>query len=175
MEEKVVVSNDLLKTDFNSEDAVKNALRTKAGEALASEEDVNFAYYTAVLQVYKDGQWVEVTAEENPSDGAAIVLPYPDGTKDSSHKFVVYKMKTQGKDSGTIEVWAHTEKVEGLEVTLSQGEPMIVAYSKNQINKNLLLGMGGVAAAVILAVVFFKLLKKDREDMAEDAEETVEN
>ena len=175
VEEKVVVSADLLETDFNSADAVKNALRTKAAEALADQEDVNYAYYTAVLQVYKDGQWVEVTAEENPSDGAAIILPYPDGTKDSSHKFVVYKMKTQGKDSGTIEVWAHTEKVEGLEVTLSQGEPMIVAYTKNQLSKPLLLGLGGVSAAAILAVVFFKLLKKDREDVAEEIEKTTEN
>ena len=50
-----------------------------------------------------------------------------------------------------------------------------MAYTKNQLSKPLLLGLGGVSAAAILAVVFFKLLKKDREDVAEEVEKTTEN
>ena len=77
-------------------------------------------------------------------------------------------MKTQGDDAGLIEVWAHTEKVEGLEITLSQGDPMIVAaVPSNQLNKGVLLGIGGAVVAVLAAVIFFKLLRKDREDTDE--------
>lgn len=170
VEEAVYTSEELADTDFATSDTVKNALRDKATADWADKKDVNTAFYTAVLQVYKDGEWVNVTAEENPADGIAVTIPYPQGTKDTSHEFVVYKMKTQGENAGLIEVWAHTEKVDGIEVTLSQGEPMIVAYTPaKQLNKGLLIGIGGAAVAVIAAVVFFKLLKKDKEDIAEEA------
>ncbi|MBE6878657.1 MAG: hypothetical protein E7488_05775 [Ruminococcaceae bacterium] len=169
VEESVYPNETLDGTEFSTTEAIKNALRSKANEEWADKEDVNTVFYTAVLQVYKDGEWVNITAEDNPSDGAAVVLPYPEGTKDNSHEFAVYKMKTQGENAGLIEVWAHTEKVDGLEITLSQGEPIIVAYTPaNQLNKGVLLGIGGAAVAVIAAMIFFRLLKKDREDMAEE-------
>ncbi len=168
VEEAVYPSEELEDTDFSTAQAIKNALRAKAAEGWADKEDVKTVYYTAILQINKDGEWVDVTAENNPADGAAIVLPYPEGTKDSSHEFVVYKMKTQGSDAGLIEIWAHTEKVEGLEITLSQGEPLIVAYAPtSRISKGLVMGIGGAAVAVIAVIVFLKLLKKDREDTEE--------
>lgn len=169
VEEAVYADENLAGTEFENEDAIKKALREKATADNAGKEDLQAVYYTAVMQIYKDGHWVNVTAEDNPADGAAVVLPYPEGTKDSSHEFVVYKMKTQGENAGAIEVWAHTEKVDGLEVTLSQGEPMIIVYTPSKMfSKPALIALGGAAVAVIAAAVFFKLLKKDREDMAEE-------
>ena len=168
VEESVYVNEALSAGGFETEDSVKGALKEKAAADLADKKDISTTYYTAVLQVYKDGEWVDVTAENNPADGTPVVLPYPEGTKNSSHDFVVYKMKTQGDDAGLIEVWAHTEKVEGLEITLSQGDPMIVAaVPSNQLNKGVLLGIGGAVVAVLAAVIFFKLLRKDREDTDE--------
>lgn len=175
--EETVYANDVLGDNgYGTADLIKEALKAKAAENWTDKEDINAVYYTAVLQVNKDGEWVDVTAENNPADGAAVVLPYPEGTKNSSHEFVVYKMKTQGDDAGLIEVWAHTEKVEGLEVTLSQGEPMIVVYAPaGAVSKDMLFAVGGVVAAAVAAAVFFKLLKKDREDMAEETAESAEN
>ena len=170
VEEAVYADESLAGTEFENADAIKKALREKATEDNGGNEDLQTVYYTAVMQIYKDGQWVDVTAENNPADGAAVILPYPEGTKDSSHEFVVYKMKTQGENAGLIEVWAHTEKVDGLEVTLSQGEPMIIAYTPSRIfSKPVLIALGGAAVAVVAVAVFLKLLKKDREDMAEEA------
>ncbi len=176
VEEAVYANEQLGEIGYNTAESIKNALRSKAAEDWADKENVNTTFYTAVLQINKDGEWVDVTAENNPADGAAVVLPYPEGTKDNSHEFVVYKMKTQGENAGLIEVWAHTEKVDGLEITLSQGEPFIVAYAPaNQLNKGLLFGIGGAAVAVIAAVIFFQLLKKDREDVAQEIAELPEH
>ena len=170
VEEDVYVSEELKDTEYSTDDSIKNALRQKVNEGWTDKKDVNTAFYTVVLQINKDGEWVDVTAENTPAEGTSIVLPYPDGTKDSSHEFVVYKMKTHGEDTGLIEVWAHTEKVDGIEVTLSQKEPLIVAYAPTgYLSKGLLLGMGGAAVAIIAAIVFFRLLKKDRAEMAEEA------
>ena len=169
VEEDVYVSEELKDTEYSTDDSIKNALRQKVNEGWTDKKDVNTAFYTVVLQINKDGEWVDVTAENTPAEGTSIVLPYPDGTKDSSHEFIVYKMKTQGEDTGLIEVWAHTEKVDGIEVALSQKEPLIVAYAPTgYLSKGLLLGMGGAAVAIIAAIVFFRLLKKDRAEMAEE-------
>ena len=168
---QIAIENSLsgLEWSYGIPGSVGGAIKMNAGSFGGEIKDVvKTVYYTAILQINKDGEWVDVTAENNPADGAVIVLPYPEGTKDSSHEFVVYKMKTQGSDAGIIEVWAHTEKVEGLEITLSQGDPLIVAYAPtSRISKGLVMGIGGAAVAVIAVIVFLKLLKKDREDTEE--------
>ena len=169
VEEAVYAAEELDETEYSSEESIKDALRKKVAEGWKDREDVNTAFYTVVLQINKDGEWVDVTKENIPAAGTTVVLPYPEGTKDSSHEFVVYKMKTQGEDKGLVEVWAHTEKVDGLEITLSQKDPMIVAYAPTGFfSKGMLMALGGGAVAVIAAIVFFKLLKKDREEMAEE-------
>ena len=175
VEEKVVVADALAESDLGTAEAIKAALREKAGAEFADKEDVDFVFYTAVLQVFENGEWVDVTAENNPADGTSVILPYPADTKDSSHDFVVYHMKSQGDDAGLIEVWAHTEKVEGLEITLSQGDPVIVVYTPASfIGQNLVPIICGVAVAAVAAFVFFKLLRKDREETKEEAAESEE-
>ncbi|MBQ5782820.1 MAG: hypothetical protein IIV99_05490 [Oscillospiraceae bacterium] len=163
VEETVYVTGDLSATEFNTVDGIKNALRAKIGETF-TEDDVHTAFYTAVLQVLKDDQWVEVEASEWPQDEVKFCLGYPEGTSGGKNEFVVYKLATKGKDAGVIEVWAHSEKVDGLEIVLSQGDALGVGYIAKNTNTTMLIVIGAVAVMVIAGAVYLKLRKADKEE-----------
>jgi len=175
VQEAVNVTDDLAAAAIDTEDAIKTALRTKVAEAFADKEEFSVSYYTPVLQILKDNEWVDVPAENMPQQNIAVTLQYPEGTEDKTHEFVIYKLKTSGDDAGTIEVWAHTEQVEGIEINLSQGETLAVGYTpEKQINITMIIIIGAIAVMVIAGVVFFKLHKTDREEADEESEPPVQ-
>ncbi|MBE6887443.1 MAG: hypothetical protein E7484_03365 [Ruminococcaceae bacterium] len=175
VEEAVYVADSLADTEYDSEENIKAALRTKANEALAEKGQVSATFFTPVLQVLQGDEWVEVSQENMPQDNISITLQYPDGTADKSHEFVIYKMKTSGNNAGEIEVWAHTEKVEGIETMLSQGDSFVIAYTaQKKANTAMIIIIGALAVMIIAGTVFFKMHKADKEELDEEAEHTVE-
>lgn len=165
VEEAVYITESLSKTDFATEDAIKTALRGKVFETFSEAEEVDVVFYTPVLQVKEGEEWVEVSQENWPQDGLSVTLAYPNGTSNSTHDFVVYRMKSSGSDAGTIEVWAHTELVEGLETVLSQGDTLVVGYTPEKNNNvPLMVALGAGAVLVVSGTVFAKLHKKDEDD-----------
>ncbi len=175
VQEAVSVTDALAAAAMDSEDAIKTALREKVAEAFADKEEFSVSYYTPVLQVLKNDEWVDVPAEDMPQENITVTLQYPEGTEDKTHEFVIYKLKTSGDDAGTIEVWAHTEQVEGIEINLSQGETLAVGYTPDQhINITMIIIIGAIAVMVIAGAVFLKLHKTDREEADEASEPPVQ-
>ncbi len=169
VEEAVYVTESLSATEFATEDSIKTALRTKVFENFPEAEEIDVVFYTPVLQVKDGEEWVEVSTENWPQDNLAITLPYPQGTADSTHEFVIYRMNTKGGEAGAIEVWAHTELVEGLETVLSQGDTLVIGYTPEKKNNvPLMIALGAGAVLVVSGTVFAKLHKKDKEDLAAD-------
>ena len=171
VEETVYVTDALADTEFNGEDLIKNALRTKVTEFFEGKENINTAFYTPVLQVLQNDEWIDVPSEDMPQEDIKVVLQYPEGTASDTYEFVMYKMKASGTDAGQIEVWAHTELVEGLETSLVQGETIAIGYvAEKQSNVAMIILIGAVAVMVIAGAVFLKLRKADMEDT--ETEET---
>lgn len=165
VEEAVYVTDSLSATEFATEDAIKTALRTKVFESFPEAEEVNVVFYTPILQVLEGEEWIDVTEENWPEDGMAVTLAYPEGTSDSTHEFIIYRMKANGDDAGTIEVWAHTELAEGLETVLSQGDTLVVGYTlEKSTNMPLMLAGGSAAVLAVSGAIYLKLRKKDREE-----------
>lgn len=172
VEETVSVTEDLKATEFNTEENIKTALRAKIAEMFEGKKEYSVAYLKPVLQVLKNDEWVDVAAEDMPQDNLAITLKYPETAAADTHEFVIYKMKTSGDDAGTIEVWAHTEKVEGIETALSQGEVFAVGYTpEKQTNMTAIIIIGAIAVMVIAGAVFVKLHRADKQEVDEEVEE----
>ena len=169
-EEAVYVTESLAKTEYSTEENIKTALRTKIAEDFG-EKEFNIVYYTTYLQVFENDEWVDVSADKMPQYNAEFTLPYPEGTAENSHEFVVYRMKTNGDNAGEIEVWISTEKVEGIETSLSQGDILAVGYTAAKTpNITMIIIIAAVAVMIISGVVFLKLRKADKEDGEEQPE-----
>lgn len=95
----------------------------------------NTAVYDAELLVSTDGgiTWVKATAANFPSAGLTITLPYPEGTGQDTHDFVVSHMFTTndfGKTPGTTEQPPVTKTTDGIQVTVSGLSPIAVAWKE---------------------------------------------
>ena len=166
--EEIGVTQALAATEFNTEENIKAALRAKIGEKFADKE-FNAVYYTTVLQVLENEEWVDVSDDKLPQNDAEITLQYPEGTSDKANEFVVYRMKTGGDNAGEIEVWVCAEKVEGLETVLSQGDILAVGYTAEKQNNTMLFVVLGAAAVMVAAgAVFMKLHRTDKEESEEN-------
>lgn len=169
-EEAVYVTEALAETEYNTEENIKTALRTKVSENFG-EKDFNLVYYTTYLQVFENDEWVDVPADKMPQYNTEFTLPYPEGTAEDTHEFIVYRMKTGGENAGEIEVWVSAEKVEGIETSLSQGDILAVGYTTAKTpNITMIIIIAAVAVMVISGAVFIKLRKADKEDEEEQLE-----
>lgn len=173
-EEAVYVTEELAKTEFNTEDSIKTALRTKMAEKFGDKE-FNAVYYTTYLQVFENDEWVDVPTDKMPQYNTGFILPYPEETAEDTHGFVVYRMKTSGENTGEIEVWVSTEKVEGIETSLSQGDIIAVGYTAEKAaNTTMIIIIAAIAVMVIAGAVFLKLHKADKEEVEEVSEPPIQ-
>ena len=168
VQETVNITEDLAKGEFSSEEAVKAALRKKIAEVFDKAEAFSISYYTPVLQILKNDEWVDVDTDTLSND-ITVTLEYPESSNGKDVEYVIFKMKTKGENAGEIEVWAHTEIADGLEILLSQGDTLAVGFTADKaISTTMIIIICAAVLMVISGFVFFKLNKADKEDAEEE-------
>lgn len=126
-----LLSNDNLNTPAKLETAMK--LAVKESSSAITEE--NTAVYDVSLLVSTDGgvHWVPATKANFPANGLTVTLPYPAGTGQNTHDFVVIHMFTTGdfeKTPGEIERPAVTKTAAGIQFTVTGLSPISVGWTK---------------------------------------------
>lgn len=129
-----VVPDGLLNTKFNTVEAIREELLSRIVMAHKGYTDEYAVHYDVTLQFSLDGgeTWITATAENFPTEGITIVLPYPEGTNAKEYEFIVSHMFTVtserlGIKAGDVELPEVEELKNGLRVTLKGLSPVIVA------------------------------------------------
>ncbi len=121
-----------LNTPAKLETAMKLAV-TEANSAVSAE---NIALYDVSLMVSDDGgkNWTPATGDNFPAEGRlTVTLPYPEGTGQNTHDFVVTHMFTTtdfGKTPGATEQPAVTKTAEGIRFTVTGLSPVSLGWVK---------------------------------------------
>lgn len=127
-----LLANQDLNTPAKLEKAMKLAV-TEANSAVAKE---NTAVYDVSLMVSEDGgkNWTPATRDNFPAEGRlTVTLPYPEGTGQNTHDFVVIHMFTTddfGKTPGETERPAVTKTAEGIRFTVTGLSPVSLGWVK---------------------------------------------
>ncbi len=126
------ISSELESKYWNAE-YVKSLLRKElANEGIAEE---NTVVYDVILLSSTDGQtWTEVAPQDFPAAGVTITIPYPQGTGQNTHDFVVVHMfdrTANGHNAGDIETLTATETSAGLQMTVTALSPMGIGFKEN--------------------------------------------
>lgn len=122
---------DNLNTPAKLEIAMKLEV-TKANSAVVEE---NTVVYDVSLLVSTDGgtNWTTATADNFPANGLTVTLPYPDGTGQNTHDFVVTHMFTTsdfGKTPGETEKPVVTKTAKGIQFKVTGLSPIAVGWVK---------------------------------------------
>ncbi len=123
--------NDDLNTPTKLETAMKLEVK-KANTAIAEE---NTVVYDVSLLVSTDGgaNWTTAIADNFPVNGLTVTLPFPDGTGQNTHDFVVTHMFTTsdfGKTPGATEKPAVTKTAKGIQFKVTGLSPIAVGWVK---------------------------------------------
>ena len=123
---------------LNTPEKLETAMRTEITQATSGISPVNTAVYNVRLMASTDGgeTWTPATADNFPSGGLTVTLPYPSGTN-SSYRFTVVHMFTTsdfGKIPGATEVFT-PDKVkntaQGIQVVVTGLSPISVGWSSS--------------------------------------------
>ena len=119
--------------ELNSPAKIEEKMKTVLTAADTSIPEENTEVYDAALLVSTDGgtSWEKATADNFPSGGLTITLPYPEGTGRDTHDFVVTHMFTTsdfGRMPGETEQPEITKTAEGIRFTVTGLSPIAVAW-----------------------------------------------
>ncbi len=106
-----------------------------AAKLLPGVKTENMALMDIRLQISQDGgaTWSDLTAENFPSTGVWVTIPYPEGTNGSEYNFVVghlITMSSNGRLPGTMEYFAPIKKADGLTIHIYSASPFVIAWDK---------------------------------------------
>ncbi len=126
-----LLANPDLNTPTKLETAMKLAV-TAVNSAVPAE---NIAVYEVSLLVSTNGgaTWVPASKDNFPAGGLTVLLPYPEGTGQNTHDFVVTHMFTTndfGKTPGETEKPAVIKTAEGIRFTVTGLSPVSVGWVK---------------------------------------------
>ena len=112
---------------------LETVMRTEITQAAPGIPQANMAVYNVTLLVSTDGgaTWTPATADNFPSGGLAVTLPYPSGTN-SGFRFTVVHMFTTsdfGKRPGDTERPAVTNVENGIQFTVTGLSPISVGWT----------------------------------------------
>nr|WP_325242389.1 hypothetical protein [uncultured Oscillibacter sp.] len=112
---------------------LETVMRTEITQAAPGIPQANMAVYNITLLVSTDGgaTWTPATADNFPSGGLAVTLPYPSGTN-SGFRFTVVHMFTTsdfGKRPGDTERPAVTNVENGIQFTVTGLSPISVGWT----------------------------------------------
>ena len=131
-----LAGNDTLNTPEKIESQIRNSLTAKG---ISND---NIRVYDVALQVYVNGAWQNVSAENFPAEGVTVTVPYPAGT-DSTYNFVASHLFTKsmnGYSAGHIETFPESGTIKtspaGISFTVHGLSPISVGWSKNAVNSN---------------------------------------
>lgn len=142
------IPDGLKRTAFSTPAKVVEELkRILTSSGSYSEE--NTAIYDVTLQVSTDEgkTWVAATADNFPSGGVVVTLPYPGGTGRYTHNFAVAHMFGEslfGHTSGTVEVPAAVKTDNGLQFRVTGLSPIAVSWTEGSGG-----GVSGTASAAV--------------------------
>ena len=126
---------------LNTPEKLETVLKTEITQATPGIPQANTAVYNVALLVSIDGgaTWTPATADDFPTGGLTVTLPYPSGT-DSSYYFTVVHMFTTsdfGKTPGDTEVFTPdkvTNMAQGLQVVVTGLSPISVGWTAPTTN-----------------------------------------
>lgn len=131
-----LAGNDTLNTPEKIESQIRNSLTAKG---ISND---NIRVYDVALQVYVNGAWQNVSAENFPAEGVTVTVPYPTGT-DSTYNFVASHLFTKsmnGYSAGHIETFPESGTIKtspaGISFTVHGLSPISVGWSKTAVNSN---------------------------------------
>lgn len=134
MEEGLSTVPDGLKnTSFNTPVKIEQELKRILTSSGVYTE-ANTKVYDVTLQVSTDEgkTWAEANADNFPSGGVLVTLPYPGGTGRHTHNFAVAHMFGEslfGHTSGTVEVPNVTKTDNGLQFRVTGLSPIAVSWT----------------------------------------------
>ena len=130
------VPQGLMNTEYNTPEKIVGRLT----QILANQTGYtsqHTATYDVTLLVSSDGgqTWTKATEDNFPAEGLTITLPYPNGTGQDTHNFIVTHMFTQtssklGTTAGETEQPAVTKTAEGIRFTVKGLSPIGVAWQE---------------------------------------------
>ena len=123
---------------LNTPAKLETVMRTEITQAAPGIPQANMAVYNVTLLVSTDGgaTWSPATADNFPSGGLAVTLPYPSGTN-SGFRFTVVHMFTTtdfGKRPGDTERPAVTNVENGIQFTVTGLSPISVGWTAPAAN-----------------------------------------
>lgn len=123
---------------LNTPAKLETVMRTEITQAAPGIPQANMAVYNVTLLVSTDGgaTWSPATADNFPSGGLAVTLPYPSGTN-SGFRFTVVHMFTTsdfGKMPGNTERPAVTNVENGIQFTVTGLSPISVGWTAPAAN-----------------------------------------
>ena len=123
---------------LNTPAKLETVMRTEITQAAPGIPQANMAVYNVTLLVSTDGSatWSPATADNFPSGGLAVTLPYPSGTN-SGFRFTVVHMFTTtdfGKRPGDTERPAVTNVENGIQFTVTGLSPISVGWTAPAAN-----------------------------------------
>ena len=121
---------------LNTPEKLETAMRTEITQVTSGISPANTAVYNVRLMVSTDGgaTWTQATADNFPSGGLTVTLPYPSGTN-SSYRFTVVHMFTTsdfGKTPGATEVFTPDKvknSAQGIQVVVTGLSPISVGWT----------------------------------------------
>ena len=139
-----LLANPELNTPAKLEPAMKLAV-TQANSTVPAE---NIAVYEISLLVSTDGgtTWTPASKDNFPAGGLTVLLPYPEGTGQNTHDFVVTHMFTTddfGKTPGETEKPAVTKTAGGIRFTVTGLSPISLGWVKKTSQGGSSSGGGG--------------------------------
>ncbi len=128
------VTDALKDTIYNTVEKVTQKLtKTVTSEQGYTEE--NTALYDVELMVSEDNgnTWVPATAENFPTEGIMVNMPYPEGTNSEDYDFTAVHMfdeDVNGYKAGEVETPEVTETESGISFRLMGTSPVMVGFKK---------------------------------------------
>ena len=131
-----VVPEGLKDTVFSTVEKIKSELSRililKGGSEYIAD---NMEFYDVNLQFWNGTEWIDATGDDFPLEGINVTLPYPNGTDQFTHDFIVSHMFTidserLGIKAGEVEYPPVTKTEEGLNVTFKGLSPVAVAWKE---------------------------------------------
>ncbi|MCI8515069.1 MAG: hypothetical protein HFI93_10675 [Lachnospiraceae bacterium] len=120
------------KPELNTAEKIENRMRINVRTKTPSVPDKDIAIYDVRLLFSSDGQsWVEATAENFPSEGILVTLPYPSGTTKDTHDFTVAHMFTVTRNNyqpGDVEYPAVKKTDAGIQFRVYSLSPIAVGW-----------------------------------------------